>query len=78
MYVSAIIAAGGRGHRFGGASPKQLLSIAGRPMLERSVSAFLDHPSVDEVIVAVPIDLAADPPDYLRRAAKPLRVVAGG
>jgi 2-C-methyl-D-erythritol 4-phosphate cytidylyltransferase/2-C-methyl-D-erythritol 2,4-cyclodiphosphate synthase len=78
MYVSAIIAAGGRGHRFGGASPKQLLSIAGRPILERSVSAFLAHPSIDEVIVALPVDLAAEPPDYLRRSAKPLRVVAGG
>jgi 2-C-methyl-D-erythritol 4-phosphate cytidylyltransferase/2-C-methyl-D-erythritol 2,4-cyclodiphosphate synthase len=78
MYVSAIIAAGGRGHRLGGAGPKQLLSIGGRPMLERSVSAFLAHPSIDEIIVALPVDLAADPPDYLRRAAKPIRVVAGG
>jgi 2-C-methyl-D-erythritol 4-phosphate cytidylyltransferase/2-C-methyl-D-erythritol 2,4-cyclodiphosphate synthase len=78
MYVSAIIAAGGRGQRLGGASLKQLLAIGGRPMLERSVSAFLDHPSIDEVIVALPAGLAADPPDYLRRAAKPLRVVAGG
>ena len=78
MYVSAIIAAGGSGHRLGGASLKQLLAIAGRPILERSVSAFLAHPSIDEVIVALPAGLAADPPDYLRRAAKPLRVVAGG
>ena len=78
MYVSAIIAAGGRGHRLGGASLKQLLAIGGRPILERSVSAFLAHPSIDEVIVALPAGLAADPPDYLRRAAKPLRVVAGG
>src|SRR6185503_12711176 len=78
MYVSAILAAGGRGHRFGGASPKQLLSIGGRPILERSLSAFLAHPSIDEIIVALPVDVAADPPDYLRRAAKPLRLVAGG
>ena len=78
MFVSAIIAAGGRGQRLGGASPKQLLAIGGRPILERSVSAFLAHPSIDEVIVALPAALAADPPDYLRRAGKPLRVVAGG
>ena len=78
MYVAAIIAAGGRGHRFGGASLKQLLSIGGRPILERSVSAFLAHPAIDEVIVALPAGLAADPPGYLRRAGKPLRVVAGG
>jgi 2-C-methyl-D-erythritol 4-phosphate cytidylyltransferase/2-C-methyl-D-erythritol 2,4-cyclodiphosphate synthase len=78
MYVSAIIAAGGRGQRLGGTSLKQLLAIGGRPILERSVSAFLAHPAIDEVVVALPAGLAADPPDYLRRAAKPLRVVAGG
>ncbi len=78
MFVSAIIAAGGRGQRLGGARPKQLLSIGGRPILERAVFAFLTHPSIDEVLVALPADLAADPPDYLLRTAKPLRIVAGG
>src|SRR5580692_4947 len=78
MFVSAIIAAGGRGQRLGGARPKQLLSIGGRPMLERTVSAFLTHPSIDEVIVALAADLAAAPPDYLLGSAKPLCVVAGG
>ena len=78
MFVTAIIAAGGRGQRLGGARPKQLLSISGRPMLERSVTAFLTHPSIDEVVVALPAEFVADPPDYLRRAAKPLHIVAGG
>jgi 2-C-methyl-D-erythritol 4-phosphate cytidylyltransferase/2-C-methyl-D-erythritol 2,4-cyclodiphosphate synthase len=78
MFVSAIIAAGGRGRRLGGARPKPLLSIRGRPILERSVTAFLAHPRVDEVVVALAADLAAAPPDYLLRSAKPLRVVAGG
>jgi 2-C-methyl-D-erythritol 4-phosphate cytidylyltransferase/2-C-methyl-D-erythritol 2,4-cyclodiphosphate synthase len=86
MHVTAIIAAGGRGRRFGTAEPKQLLSIGGRPILERSVEAFASHPSVNEVIVALPDDLAADPPTYLRSAvavgrspnASALRVVAGG
>jgi 2-C-methyl-D-erythritol 4-phosphate cytidylyltransferase/2-C-methyl-D-erythritol 2,4-cyclodiphosphate synthase len=78
MFVSAIIAAGGRGQRLGGARPKQLLSIGGRPMLERSVSAFLSHPSIDEVVVALTADLAAAPPDYLLGSVKRLCVVAGG
>jgi 2-C-methyl-D-erythritol 4-phosphate cytidylyltransferase/2-C-methyl-D-erythritol 2,4-cyclodiphosphate synthase len=78
MFVSAIIAAGGRGQRLGGAGPKQLLSIGGRPILERSVSAFLTHPSIDEVVVALAADLAAAPPSYLLQSGKPLRVVAGG
>jgi 2-C-methyl-D-erythritol 4-phosphate cytidylyltransferase/2-C-methyl-D-erythritol 2,4-cyclodiphosphate synthase len=78
MFVTAIIAAGGRGRRLGAECPKQLLSLGGRTILERSVSAFLAHPDVDEVIVAVPADVAAAPPDYLCRIDKPLRVVAGG
>ena len=78
MHVTAIIAAGGRGARLGAAEPKQLLVVGGRPMLERSVRAFLEHPGIDEVLVALPASLAADPPDYLRSSGTPLRVIAGG
>ena len=78
MFVTAIIAAGGSGQRFGVGEPKQLLRVGGTPMLERSVAAFLSHPIVDEVIVALPADLVAAPPSYLQRTAKPLTVVAGG
>lgn len=78
MYVTAIIAAGGRGLRFGGVRPKQLLALDGRTLLEWSVETFLAHPSIDEVVVALPPDVAQDPPQYLRGAAKPLRMVAGG
>jgi 2-C-methyl-D-erythritol 4-phosphate cytidylyltransferase/2-C-methyl-D-erythritol 2,4-cyclodiphosphate synthase len=78
MFVSAIIAAGGRGRRFGGAVPKQLLTVAGRPILERSVHVFLTHPEVDEVIVALPSELVADPPPYLKHDGKHVRIVTGG
>jgi 2-C-methyl-D-erythritol 4-phosphate cytidylyltransferase/2-C-methyl-D-erythritol 2,4-cyclodiphosphate synthase len=78
MYVTAIIAAGGRGERFGAGQPKQLLSIGGQTILERSVSLFVSHPDVDEVVVALPAALAAAPPAYLQHASKPLRIVAGG
>ena len=78
MYVTAIIAAGGRGRRLGGAGPKQLLSVGGRPVLERSVDAFLAHPSVDDLVVALPADIADAPPPYLQGTAKPLRIIAGG
>src|SRR5688572_591168 len=78
MHVTAIIAAGGRGLRFGGMVPKQLLAVAGRPILERSVSTFLQHLLIDEVVVALPPELVADPPPYLRAAPKPLQLVAGG
>ena len=78
MFVTAIIAAGGTGQRFGGDRPKQLLAVRGRSILERSVAAFLDHPAITELIVALPKELADDPPAYLLGTAKPLRVVVGG
>ena len=65
MHVSAIIAAGGRGARFGGAQPKQLQPLAGVPILKRTVDAFLNGYPFDEVVVALPSDLAANPPSYL-------------
>lgn len=74
MHVSAIIAAGGRGSRFGGAQPKQLLPLAGVPILKRTVDAFLNGFPFDEVVVAVPPELAANPPSYLDDVI----VVAGG
>jgi 2-C-methyl-D-erythritol 4-phosphate cytidylyltransferase/2-C-methyl-D-erythritol 2,4-cyclodiphosphate synthase len=78
MFVSAIVAAGGRGLRFGGDIPKQLLALGDRSVLERTVRLFIDHPDIDEIVVALPAELASDPPPYLRAASKPLRVVAGG
>ena len=82
MQVTAIIAAGGRGRRFGGAEPKQLLTVGGRPILEWSVAAFASHPSVDAVVVALPQELADHPPACLRSAeawhGKPFSIVAGG
>jgi 2-C-methyl-D-erythritol 4-phosphate cytidylyltransferase / 2-C-methyl-D-erythritol 2,4-cyclodiphosphate synthase len=78
MHVTAIIAAGGRGERFGAAMPKQLVEVDGRPILERSLSIFLEHPEVAEIIVAVPAEILVDPPDYLRVTSKPLRLAVGG
>jgi 2-C-methyl-D-erythritol 4-phosphate cytidylyltransferase/2-C-methyl-D-erythritol 2,4-cyclodiphosphate synthase len=65
MHVSAIIAAGGRGSRFGGSQPKQLQMLAGVPILKRTVDAFLHGYGFDEVIVALPSELAVSPPSYL-------------
>ena len=78
MFVTAIIAAGGRGERFGGGVPKQLTSVAGRAILERSVGAFAAHPLISEVIVALPPEIAANPPAYLSGTGTPVRIVDGG
>ncbi|MGE0594297.1 MAG: 2-C-methyl-D-erythritol 4-phosphate cytidylyltransferase [Vicinamibacterales bacterium] len=76
--MSAIIAAGGRGLRFGDARPKQLRLLAGRSILERSVEAFARHDQVTEVVVALPEDLLADPPAFLARPDARITLVPGG
>jgi 2-C-methyl-D-erythritol 4-phosphate cytidylyltransferase/2-C-methyl-D-erythritol 2,4-cyclodiphosphate synthase len=78
VHVTAIIAAGGRGVRFGGALPKQLVPLGGIPVLQRSVDAFVRHERITDVVVALPADLAAAPPPYVRDAAKLIAVVDGG
>ena len=78
MHVSALIAAGGRGARFGAAQPKQFLSLAGRSILERSVDAFRNCDVITDVVVAVPPDVAENPPASLRAGVKPIEIVAGG
>ena len=78
MHVSALIAAGGRGLRFGSAQPKQLLSLGGRSILERSVDAFRNCGVIDDVVVALPPEFAETPPPSLLGGAKPIEIVAGG
>ena len=78
MHVTAIIAAGGVGRRLGADAPKQLLDVAGRSMLARSVAAFDSHPSVQELIVVLPPDLVASAPGIVGRTARPVRFVGGG
>ena len=78
MRVAAIIAAGGRGLRAGGGLPKQLRSIGGRTLLEHALAPFDRSGRVAEIVVALPPDLAANPPIGFQAVATPLRVVAGG
>jgi 2-C-methyl-D-erythritol 4-phosphate cytidylyltransferase/2-C-methyl-D-erythritol 2,4-cyclodiphosphate synthase len=78
VHVSAIIAAGGRGARFGDARPKQTLVLAGRPILQRSVDVFLQSDLIADIVVALPSELAAHPPAYLAHDTKPLTIVEGG
>ena len=78
MHIVAILAAAGRGTRLGTAVPKQLLTLGGRTILQRSFDLFDRHDRVHEIVVALPPDMAAGPPDWLRTSQKPVHVVAGG
>jgi 2-C-methyl-D-erythritol 4-phosphate cytidylyltransferase/2-C-methyl-D-erythritol 2,4-cyclodiphosphate synthase len=54
QHTAALIVAAGRGVRAGsGILPKQYQSVAGRPILARTLDTFLAHPSVDRVLVVI-------------------------
>jgi 2-C-methyl-D-erythritol 4-phosphate cytidylyltransferase / 2-C-methyl-D-erythritol 2,4-cyclodiphosphate synthase len=79
MHVTAIIAAAGSGRRVGSVKPKQMLDIGGGTMLQHSLTAFLAHPRINDVILVVPPgpgSLALDGVDAARVPA--IEVVTGG
>ena len=47
----AVLLAGGVGIRVGLGIPKQLIKIAGRPIMEHTLAALNNHPMVDEIII---------------------------
>jgi len=49
----ALIVAAGRGSRFGGPLPKQYCLLAGRPVLRHTALAFLRHPAIASVRIAI-------------------------
>lgn len=73
--TGAVIVAGGAGSRIGG-PPKQFREVGGRPMLAWSCARFTAHPEIDDVVVVVPAEIAADPPAWLRRPD--ILLAAGG
>ena len=78
--VYAAVLAGGSGLRMGGSLPKQFLEVAGRPIIIRSIQAFIESGSVDKIFVAVSADFSDYTSEliakYLGDAA--VTVVAGG
>jgi 2-C-methyl-D-erythritol 4-phosphate cytidylyltransferase/2-C-methyl-D-erythritol 2,4-cyclodiphosphate synthase len=53
MSVAALIVAAGRGSRAGEGIPKQYRPLEGKPVLTRTLMAFLSHPSISRVIVVI-------------------------
>lgn len=78
MHVAVIIAAGGRGVRFGGARPKQWLELGGQTILARSVAAFDRHQQVQELVIVLPPGTLASGEFAKPVAAKTVRFVEGG
>lgn len=72
--AAAVIPAGGAGLRMGGVR-KQYLELEGQPILLHAVRAFMEHPAVRWVVVALPAEDMARPPLFLPEG---VTVVAGG
>lgn len=53
MPVATLIVAAGRGSRAGEGIPKQYRALAGRPVLARTLEAFLAHPCIDLAAVVI-------------------------
>jgi len=51
--VAVLVVAAGKGERAGGAVPKQYAALLGKPILRWTLEAFVRHPRVDSVLVAI-------------------------
>ena len=56
MKTTAIIVAAGSGSRFNSKTPKQFLQLCGRPVLVHTLERFQSAPSVDSIVLVVPVD----------------------
>jgi ribitol-5-phosphate 2-dehydrogenase (NADP+) / D-ribitol-5-phosphate cytidylyltransferase len=76
----AVVLAGGTGSRLGSPTPKQLLPVAGRPVLEHTVAAFEAAEAVDEILVLMAAEWVPAASEVVERArfGKVSRVLAGG
>lgn len=50
---SVIIVAAGRGTRFGSATPKQFIELAGKPLIVHTIDRFEQCPAIDEIVLVL-------------------------
>ena len=53
---STVIVAGGTGSRIKGDTPKQFIKLNGEEILSYSVTTFLNHPQIEEVVIVCHLD----------------------
>lgn len=76
MHVAAIIAAGGKGTRVGGATPKQMIDLGdGTVMIGRCVETFVACDAVNELVIAMGPGLGFS---WDGQPKKPISLAAGG
>ncbi|SDZ38070.1 2-C-methyl-D-erythritol 4-phosphate cytidylyltransferase [Micromonospora pattaloongensis] len=76
----AVVLAGGTGSRVGLGIPKQLLKIAGKPIIEHTIAVFEAAPEIDEIIVLMAPGYVDDARRIVDAAGfrKVTRVISGG
>lgn len=57
--IAVIVVAAGTGERMGGTAPKQYRMLAGKPVLARTIEAFLERPDVTWVLPVIHTDHSA-------------------
>lgn len=77
MKKYAIIVAGGTGTRMGASIPKQFLLLAGKPILQHTIDAFLNAFSDIELIVVLP-EVNSEPTSLLKLNNSRIRITNGG
>jgi ribitol-5-phosphate 2-dehydrogenase (NADP+) / D-ribitol-5-phosphate cytidylyltransferase len=80
LYNVAVVLAGGTGQRMGLEIPKQLVKIAGKPIMQHTLQVFQSAPQIDEIIVAMTPGFTADAEAIVAAAGctKVSRVIEGG
>ncbi|MEU4640470.1 bifunctional cytidylyltransferase/SDR family oxidoreductase [Micromonospora sp. NPDC023814] len=76
----AVVLAGGTGTRLGLGIPKQLLKIAGKPIIEHTLAVFEAAPEIDEIIVLMATGHVAEAQQIVDKAGfrKVTKVIEGG
>jgi len=74
-HINAIIVAGGSGRRFG--QKKQFTSLAGEPVLKKTIEAF-DIPEIQKIIIVVPDSDITRTKEYINMNNDRFLITAGG
>lgn len=76
MKISAIVLSSGESERFG--ENKMLYSLAGEPIILKTVKAFDLSPSIDEIVVCIPSGSEESYREILKSVKTPLTFTTGG
>ena len=71
----ALIVGAGRGHRFGGDTPKQYITLGGVPMISRTLATFVSHPGITGVRAVIHPDDKASYEEAVAQLSSPKLLV---